>query len=30
MNTGQKPARFLILFVGPPGAKTLEQAKADD
>jgi len=30
MNTGQAPARFLILFVAPPGAKTMEQAKADD
>ena len=30
MNTGQKPARFLLIFVAPPGAKTVEQAKGDD
>ena len=30
MNTGQAPARFLILFIAPPGAKTIEQGKADD
>ncbi len=30
MNTGQQPARYLILFVGAPGAKTVEQAKADE
>jgi quercetin dioxygenase-like cupin family protein len=30
VNTGQKPARFLLLFVAPPGAKTWEPFKADD
>jgi len=30
MNTGQKPAKYLLLFVAPPGAKTWEQGKADD
>jgi quercetin dioxygenase-like cupin family protein len=30
MNTGQKPVRFLLLFVAPPGAKTWEPFKADD
>jgi quercetin dioxygenase-like cupin family protein len=30
MNTGQASARYLLLFVAPPGAKTWEQAKAED
>jgi hypothetical protein len=30
MNTGQQPAKYLILFVAPPGAKTWEAFKADD
>ena len=30
MNSGQAPARYLILYVAPPGAKTNEQQKADD
>jgi hypothetical protein len=30
MNRSQKPARFLFIFVAPPGAKTTEQAKGDD
>ncbi|HEY7650578.1 MAG TPA: cupin domain-containing protein [Methylomirabilota bacterium] len=30
MNTGQKPAKYLLLFVAPPGAKTLETFKADE
>jgi len=30
MNTGQKPAKYLLLFVAPPGAKTLEPFKAED
>lgn len=30
MNTGQAPARYLILYVAPPGAKTTEQAKAEE
>ena len=29
MNTGQTPARYLMLFVAPSGAKTWEQAKED-
>jgi mannose-6-phosphate isomerase-like protein (cupin superfamily) len=30
MNTGQAPARYVILYVAPPGAKTVEQAKGDE
>jgi quercetin dioxygenase-like cupin family protein len=30
MNTGQAPARYLLLFVAAPGAKTMEQFKPDD
>jgi quercetin dioxygenase-like cupin family protein len=30
MNTGQKPAKYLLLFVAPPGAKTVEPFKAED
>lgn len=30
MNTGQQPARFLLLFVAAPGAKTMEQASAEE
>lgn len=29
-NTGQQPAKFLLLFVAPPGAKTWEPFKADE
>ena len=29
-NSGQAPARFLILYVAPPGAKTMEQQKGDE
>jgi quercetin dioxygenase-like cupin family protein len=29
-NTGQKPAKYLLLFVAPPGGKTLEPFKAED
>jgi len=30
MNTGQKPAKYLLLFVAPPGAKTVEPFKAEE
>jgi Cupin domain len=30
MNTGTTPAKYLILYVATPGAKTNEQGKADD
>ncbi len=30
MNTGQQPAKFLLLFVAAPGAKTWEPFKADE
>jgi hypothetical protein len=29
-NAGDKPARYLVLFVGAPGAKTMEEAKPED
>ena len=29
-NTSQTPVRYVILFVATPGAKTVEQAKAED
>ncbi len=29
-NSGEKPARYLMLFVGAPGTKTTEQAKPED
>jgi len=29
MNTGQQPAKFLLLFVAAPGAKTWEPFKED-
>ena len=30
MNSGQEPARYLLLFVAPQGAKTWEPFKGDD
>ena len=30
MNSSPAPARYLILYVAPAGAKTMEQAKPDD
>jgi len=30
MNTGQTPAKFLVLFIATPGAKTTEQGKPED
>jgi quercetin dioxygenase-like cupin family protein len=29
-NSGQQPAKYLLLFVAPPGAKTWEPFKAED
>jgi quercetin dioxygenase-like cupin family protein len=29
MNTGTTPAKYLLLFIGSPGAPTIEKAKAD-
>jgi quercetin dioxygenase-like cupin family protein len=29
-NATQEPARYLLLFVGPPGGATVEQAKAEE
>jgi quercetin dioxygenase-like cupin family protein len=30
MNTSQQPARYLMLFVAAPGAKTVEQASDEE
>lgn len=30
MNTGTTPAKYLMLFIATPGAKTTEQGKAED